>query len=371
MFLQHIKLSGIRNLNSAFLNFSPQFNLFYGKNGSGKTSVLEAIHLLAAGRSFRSSSAHEFVSFGLTSCVLSGKTIQRAKPELNTFHLGVERHLEEGLTLRVNQEKGPSMGEFAQILPIQLINTDAYQLLEGSSRFRRQFIDWTLFHVEHSFFPLWQRYTRALKQRNAALKRVKFEGKPSVSAWDKELADCGEALDSLRSGFLSNFKPILDQVLKDFVQCQTLELVYKRGWSQDLLLEAALNVGFEQDALRGFTQAGAHRADVEFRLGPSHVDSVFSRGQQKLLIAALMIARGQWLLEQTGRCCVYLVDDLGSELDQDSSLWLLSRLKEMGGQVLLTSIEPELVSKFMEEKGEGHEFKMFHVEHGVVREQAF
>ncbi len=403
MILEHIKLSSVRNLCSAAIHFSPKFNIFSGKNGSGKTSILEAIHLLVTGRSFRSSYAEEFITFGHSHCVLSGKSLhpsQSLGSESNetinsnsnngseivlslahnphsgfSLHFGIEKHKSGGMNIHINQQKCPSIAELAKILPTQLINTDTYKLLEGTSLFRRQFLDWGMFHVEHSFFPIWRRYTRALKQRNAALKRVKQQGTASVLAWNHELAGTGEILHEHRKQFLESFAPIFENVLRNFVKVDmNLKLQYLRGWQENLDLLDALANSLERDIIRGYTSAGPHRADLEFLLPQNensynHAESVLSRGQQKLLICALMLARAEWLFQKTGRRGLFLVDDLNSELDNDSSLWLLSRLRDVGGQVLITSIEGAAVSEFLE-KGNDN-FKMFHVEHGNISETQY
>ncbi len=388
MFLQKISISGVRNLNNITLNFSPSFNLIYGKNGSGKTSLLEAIHILGTGRSFRSAFAEEYINFHSPNCIVVGHTLKSISSaplasETGT-HIGLERHKEHGVNLKLNHQKCCSIADFTKELPLQLINTEAYRLLEGSSRLRRQFFDWGLFHVEHSFFPLWQRYGRALKQRNAALKHSALKHSAgrrdsSFLAWNKEIIECGQAIDELRIGFFNSYIPILKQVIREFLHCSDLDLVYKRGWSQKMDLNVALDSSLELDMMRGFTHKGIHRADLEFRLGPSHVDTVFSRGQLKLFISALIIARGLWLFEKTGKKSVFLVDDIHSELDGDSSSWLLKQLHHMGGQVILTTIEPEMTIRALQvvldtqmqniqdiQQDLNQQIKMFHVEHGGV-----
>lgn len=393
MLLKHIKFSGLRNLHSASIQLSPRFNLFFGKNGSGKTSFLEAIHLLATGRSFRCNSTAEFITFNAKSCIVTGES-RREEPNEDCFnegcinegciqdsaqysnhslHLGIERLKEGGLTLKVGQDKCSSLAQFAQVLPLQMINTNTYQLLEGGSIVRRQFIDWGMFHVEHSFYPVWQKYQRALKQRNAALKRFKIEGVSSVLAWNKELCESGEQLSVFRAQLIQKFTPIFQQVLRELGYCEKLQLVFKRGWSEQMSLEEALQAGLEQDLARGFTQYGAHRGDLIFNLVDKGADSafsrdadtVFSRGQQKLLISALMIARGRWFYEQTGRRSLFLIDDLGSELDLESSEWLLHKLQELAGQVVVTMIDHSFVKSFLEKRE--IEYKMFHVEHGLIQ----
>lgn len=367
MFLQSLKLSGVRNLLALSLDFCPAFNIVIGKNGSGKTSFLEAIHLLAQGRSFRSHHAEEFVSFKSSHCVLSGKIKPFFPEESPAISIGLEKHKTGQVGMQVNHQKCQSIAELAKLLPLQLMNTHTYCLLEGASRHRRQFLDWGMFHVEPRFFPVWQRYSRVLKQRNAALKRIKFEGKESVLSWNKELIETGESLNEFREHFLDTFKPLLTEQLGEFLGDKQFRLHYKKGWNEALSLSEALDRHWEQDLLRGYTGCGPHRADLQFLIDESESNTVqaevtLSRGQQKLLICALLIARSQWLFQKTGQKALFLVDDLTSELDSFSSGWFLERLKEIGGQIILTAIDSGFLQNYLKDI----QYKMFHVEQGQM-----
>lgn len=438
MYLQHIKVTGLRNLHSASIQFSPEINIIFGKNGSGKTSLLEAIHLLLTGRSFRSHHAEEFIHFDEQTCVLSGKVIPHfggLEQEAPQVLLGIQKTKERSgrggqsgqnqqssadaesdsksthpstsrsnqkTIIQINQQKCQSLADLARVLPLQLMNTETYHLLEGASRFRRAFLDWAMFHVEHSFFPIWQRYSRALKQRNAALKRLKSEGRgrsrshsegvANVLAWNKELVESGEPLHAFRTGFIEDFGPKFLQVLGDFwgegnarqketdsssglistpvsisASSDPFSIQYHPGWSKEASLETALEESLPQDLARGFTTQGPHRGDLSFLFHESDVETVLSRGQQKLLISSLMLARAEWFVEKTGRQALFLLDDLNSELDADSTLWLLNRLKSLGGQVILSTIDPESIRPLLESlESSAPQYHMFHVEHGRV-----
>jgi DNA replication and repair protein RecF len=365
--LHSLSILGLRNLTETTITLSPRFNLFYGKNGSGKTSLLEAVYLLITGRSFRAPRAEEFINHHISSCTLSGQ-LRNLKDENGQSRIGIMRDRSGGLVMRVDEKTCSTRAELAKILPVQAMNTESYQLLDLPSQKRREFLDWGVFHVEHSFFTLLQRYTRALKQRNAALKRVKQEGEQAVYAWDSELIEIGEAIDHYRKWFLDAFIPFFNTYLHDFLKVERCDMEYIRGWDGKKSLEEALLSARGRDLAFGYTTVGAHRADIKFRLIDTPVETMLSRGQLKLFVSALMLARSAWLLAQTGRHSVFLLDDLHSELDKEASLKLIRGLEHMGGQVWITAIEAEQVKALLGEKGDY--FKMFHVEHGKIRAEA-
>lgn len=366
MQLNSLNIIGLRNLHNTTLNLSSRFNLFYGKNGSGKTSLLEAAYLLITGRSFRASRVEEFISHQASSCIISGQ-VRSLREEGSQKRIGIMRDRSGALVMRVDEKTCVTRAELAKILPVQIMNTESYQLLHLPPQKRREFLDWGVFHVEHSFFALWQRYTRALKQRNAALKRVRQGGEQAVYVWDAELIEVGETIDKQRECFLEDFIPFFNQYLKNFLKIENYVLNYKRGWDAKISLEEAFLNSRNRDLALGYTSVGAHRADIKFFIDETPIESLLSRGQLKLFVSALMLARSAWLLKKTGRHSVFLLDDIHSELDKEASLKLLRGLEHMGGQVWITAIENEQVRDILGDNVES--FKMFHVEHGSIKEE--
>ena len=199
------------------------------------------------------------------------------------------------------------------------------------------------------------------------MKRVRQEGESSVYVWDAELIQMGEAIDEHRKSFLDAYVPFLNRYLQDFLKLDACRLDYKRGWDTKKTLEEALISAGPRDIALGYTTVGTHRADIKFYLDAIPVETMFSRGQLKLFVSALMLARSEWLLAQTGRNSVFFLDDLHSELDGEAGTALLKGLKQMGGQVWITAIEGDCVQKLLSEDKDA--FKMFHVEHGTIREE--
>jgi len=360
MSIRHLNVTALRNLSSVTLSPSPQINILFGANGSGKTSLLEAIHLLGLARSFRSQPLQSLIQHGQAQC--------SAFAELGadgdaSRRLGVSRDRQGELQVRINGENARSLAQLAQELPLQLINPNSFRLLEGAPKQRRQFMDWGVFHVEQSFLSTWQRLQRALRQRNAWLRRAKMAD-PFQAVWDKELCLAGEAIDNYRRSYIAALKPVFEQTLAQLIELDGLVLSYYRGWDKERSLAGVLAASLSRDQQLGATQAGPQRADLRLRLAGNNAADILSRGQQKLVICALHIAQGH-LLTQAGRsACVYLVDDLPSELDEQHRRALCGLLEGLGCQVFITCVEAETLQ---DNWRADTKVALFHVEQGQIR----
>lgn len=363
--INSLSIAGLRNIREARLDGLGARNVFYGVNGSGKTSVLEAVHLLSTTRSFRSRKLDTVIQQGLDRLVVFAEL---SKNEGSAHRLGVERRLDGDRKVRLDGENMRGFGDLAQLLPVQLINAESFQLLEGSPVIRRQLIDWGLFHVKHQgFFQCWKRYNRALKQRNALLKQA---AKPDVLApWDRELADAGTQLHGIRKDFAEVFSQQFNLVYKRLIstlgdtRAAGVSIAYAAGWDTKLSLVERLAAGAEVDRGLGYTRAGPHRADIKIKLDGKPAAEVLSRGQVKTVVCALKIALGALLSENAASKTVYLVDDLPAELDAEHREVLWSMFDALGAQLLVTGISAQ---DFCDLPGET---EMFHVKHGAIERQ--
>ena len=195
MSLQHLEIIGFRNLSQGKLDFSSHFNILYGQNGSGKTSLLEAIHFLSLGRSFRTRHVSRIIQHQQSQFTLYGVL---AKNNM-TIPIGLERNRDNSQRTLINSLPAQSIAELAANLPLQILTPQSYRLFLDGPKTRRQYLDWGVFHVEHSFFFNWQRANRALKQRNALLK--KQPNRKDVAHWDVELIAPANLIDQQRQHY--------------------------------------------------------------------------------------------------------------------------------------------------------------------------
>lgn len=352
MQLNSLNISYLRNLQTINLDFNAQFNIFWGGNGGGKTSLLEAIHVLTTGRSFRAHQPSQMITFGESTCTISG--IVSPREIINTTNpvrMGVERHQAGSIKMRLADQDCHSVALLAKTLPIQLINSDSYDVLEASPQFRRQFLDWAMFHVEHFFYSTWQRFKRVLQQRNAALKAGKSLSADSIQVWDKEFTETGEIIDCQRKAMLGELAPLFSEIVGRLLGFnKTITVQYQPGWNAEYGLAEAIDRYWDRDQAWGYTTFGPQRADLEFMIDGVPAKNILSRGQSKLFICALLIARATLLYKREGKRCVFLIDDLNSELDEEASKLLVGALSDLGGQVLITSIERAPLAKLLRDK---------------------
>ncbi len=354
MTLHLLHIHNLRNLVEAKVELAPQFNLLHGLNGSGKTSFLEAIYYLGLGRSFRTRLNSRIINHQAEHFALFAQINQ----ENQRIPVGLERHANGELRIRIAQENARSLLALTEILPLQLLNTDSRQLLIGGSKIRRQFIDWGVFHVEPSFMTHWQHAQRILKQRNAALKQ--HAARSTVQIWDEELDATAQILDRLRQNYLEQFIPAFNTILTAFLPTIEITLGYKSGWNESLGLKKVLEQSWSRDLQIGYTQTGPQRADLAIRINHIPAQDILSQGQQKLLVYALRLAQGLLLKTQKAKACVYLLDDLPAELDLPNQHKVAHVLRNMAAQVFITGVASEALKEFQDFP----DSTMFHVKHG-------
>ncbi len=360
MSLSRLVIHSLRNLNAVDIRPSPRINLIHGQNGTGKTTVLEAINILATGRSFRSHKLKPLIQYGKESFTVFGR-IHDSKRE---FPVGVTRDNQGASQIKVDGSQVSSASALAEHLPVQVIDAHTFQLLEGSPKVRRQFIDWLVFHVEPGFLPAWKDLQRCLKHRNSLLRRGRI--RPDVLApWDQELVQLAATVDRLRQRNLERFFEVFRELVSEFVSVEGLGISYYRGWDKDCEYADLLEANVARDEQRGFTQSGPHRADLRITVNGQNAAELLSRGQQKLLVCALRIAQGIAYRNSTGRTTVYLLDDLPAELDKHHRELLARWLESMQCQVFVTGVEREVLLNSWDQYPDIDK-SLFHVEHGRV-----
>jgi DNA replication and repair protein RecF len=333
MSLRRVQVTDFRCLHSAVLDLDPRFTLISGPNGSGKTSVLEAIYVLGRGRSFRTRRLEHLIRQGASHFVVFGEVDAGDR----RIPVGVEGSA-SGIRARIAGVAAGSLAELALALPVQIIDPEVHGLIEDGPNRRRRFVDWGVFHGKQSFVGDWQRYRQALKQRNAALK----SGQPAaaVSAWDRDLLQYGELLTSARLDYVAQLSPHAEAIGRNLLGMD-LALGYRPGWPKDISFAESLHHSRSHDQASGVTQVGPHRADLSIRLNGLPVKDRISRGQQKLLAAALLIAQLKLFPESAAVQPSLLLDDPAAELDDDRLSGLIREVASHSVQLVVTTLHSE------------------------------
>lgn len=349
MSLAELALEDVRCLRRAELQLHPGQNLIWGDNASGKTTLLEAIFLLGRGRSFRTRNSERLIRHGEARLRVIGKT-DDAIPQT----IGVEVSRQGGTTARLRGASVHSLAELSRAFAVQVIEPGAHKLVEEGAQRRRRWMDWAVFHVEPSFMDVWSRYGRALKQRNSALRSAPDQ----AALWDAELVRQGESMSALRYEFVAGLQPYWSALIRELTGLD-VELSYFRGWAADVSLEEALQASRDRDLARGVTHAGPHRADVVVRLERGLARETLSRGQQKLVAAAMTLSQLALIRDRTGTLPTLLLDDPAAELDRERLGRFVAQVTQLQCQLVVTSLSGE-ASLF------GSPDRVFHVEHGTV-----
>jgi DNA replication and repair protein RecF len=329
MTLQRLQVSDFRCLHSAQLEFDPKFTLISGPNASGKTSLLESIYVLGRGRSFRTRRLDNLIRLGANRFVIYGE----AGAERRTG-LGIEGSA-LGMRAKMGGDRVASLAELAAVLPVQIIDPEVHRLIEEGPSRRRRFLDWGVFHVEHSFVERWQQYQQVLKQRNAALKAR--QPAAAVSAWDIDLVRLGVSIHEARALYVDQLAPVAGDIAKRLLGLQ-LSMSYRPGWSRDLSLGEALRASWIHDQDAGVTQVGPQRAEITFRLDGAPVKDRISRGQQKLLASSLLMAQLSLFPNDAQIRPTLLLDDPAAELDSERLLGLIREVTMQSVQLVVTSL---------------------------------
>ena len=358
-----------RNLQTDEIKFHTHLNFIVGSNASGKTSLLEAIYYLSTGKSFRSRrirnivnrdiNAKEFILFGR----LTNSTDSAIETHpLTTETVGIRKTILSKTDIKLNGTLINSASTLAAISPVVIIDPNSFELLSGSPKIRRKFLDWGVFHVEHNFSKCSNEYNNCLKQRNTLLRTAKIDTL-QLNIWDQKLSALATEIDSSRKSYTELLSVNFKTIIKSFKIGNDINIQYVKGWDKNQSMKEALAKYYNKDLESKFTQVGPHRADLKVTIKGRLVEDVLSRGQQKLLVLALYIAQIQTLVECVNKRTVVLIDDISAELDHENLQLIFDRLVALKTQVICTALDKTIVQKALPND---EIYKMFHVEHGKI-----
>lgn len=331
-------------------------NLILGPNASGKTSLLEAISLLATGRSFRSSRIETVIRDGQRDVMVAG--LLDAPGTARETTVGISKGPSR-TRARIAGRSVHTQSDLARLMPVQMIHPDSHGMLTGGPSERRAFVDWGLFHSHEGYADLLRGYRRVLSQRNDGLRHGLADA--LLKPWEIELDRLAVLIDEARSRYLASLLVELESIKAILPEVQDLEWSYRRGWREGEELSNLLEHGRDREREIGHTLLGPHRADIAFRKSGVSVSTHASRGQQKSVVVGLRLLQVAALFRATGQRAMVLIDDLPSELDVKRRQAIGQLLAQMKTQVFVTAIDID-----PRDLGRWDEFALFHVKQGAL-----
>ena len=343
--ISRVYLENFRLFQKKDLILSEDKNFIQGLNGSGKTSVLESIETLINGRSFRTSQSKDCINHNSDSFNISlkgsyiGKEIALKGTNTVNGRLSFSRKLNDRAV-----KKG-------SLFFLQTVLAKNLRMIEGEPDLRRDHLNNLMFHVKPSSYKSYISYTKALKQRNKALRNKLSNSE--ISIWSEQLATIGVSLSKYQYEFFNSFRSVLLEQLNLLEEDKKLnflassEVKFFKGWERSKSFKSSLDESIEKDIALGFTSVGPHRMDYEFYIKEKKAAAILSRGQLKILILLIFLINNNLITSFVESETVLLIDDLGSELDTENLELILTQISKAPNQIILTGIQGEGLEKIV------------------------
>ena len=341
MFLKRISVLNYKNFSEATFEFDDKINCFVGKNGIGKTNILDAIYHLANGKSYFNPLAVQNIKHGEEFFVIDGEF------EINSRMEQIVCSLKKGQkkTLKRNSKPYEKFSDHIGFIPLVIISPADRDLIVEGSETRRKFIDSVISQLDNSYLQKLIQYQKIISQRNALLKYFAlnhvFE-KDTLSIYNEQLISFGQTIFEKRKTFLTDFTPIFNKYHQEITNsAETVQLVYQSDlFEKDTftLLEENLN----KDRALQYTSVGVHKDDLSFEIDHYPIKKFGSQGQQKSFLIALKLAQFDFVKKRSGEKPILLFDDIFDKLDE----FRVSKIIEMVnneefGQLFISDTHPE------------------------------
>ncbi|MER2494259.1 DNA replication/repair protein RecF [Catenovulum sediminis] len=366
MYISKLAIHQVRNISSMEIKPHPYCNIIVGENGSGKSSILEAIHVLGFGRSFRKSKIAELIQFGCSELtVFATADIETSIDLIESSRFGIRKSKTGESEIRIQGNKARRLSQLSSQFPIISFTSDSLDLIDAGPSIRRRFIDWLVFHVKRDIevAAIYRDFDKVLEQRNEALKKGKRQ---EIRVWDPKLIELNYQIAQMRSEIIeqlnSEMQGYYPKIESKFSEVKS-QLQYKQGWNSDLDYALLLDNNLDMDIRRKSTSAGSHRDDIYFTLDEKPVKNILSRGESKRFVLALLLSAERLIDKANDKNCIWIFDDIAAELDLESLKRTFSVSHDLKNQMFFTCIEKDLplIQQVID-----YEHAVFHVKHGQL-----
>lgn len=364
MFLKSLHLLNFKNLHETEIEFSAGVNGFVGKNGSGKTNLLDAVYFQSMCKSYLNAADRQNVRFDEPFFSLNGNWFKDEKE----FAVNIAFKVGAKKAVRINKKEYERLSDHVGKFPVVFISPYDGDLIAEGSEMRRKWMDGILSQIDKEYLQQIQYYAKVLEQRNALLKNM-FEhrlfDRDSIEVWDIQLVQYGTLIHQKRKLFLEEFITVFNRFYNEIgLQEEHVNIEYRsqlnEGDFTDLLKDSE-----RKDAVTQYTNVGIHKDDLLFTIKNHPVKKFGSQGQQKSFLIALRIAQYDWLKQHSGQKPILLLDDIFDKLDNERVAKLLELVTtDYFGQVLVTDTDPRRMQELFDSLNV--EKKLFRVENGEV-----
>ncbi len=365
MYIEDISIVNFKNLREVNVEFSPKLNCFIGKNGSGKTNMLDAVYYLSFCKSFSNSIDLLNVNHEENYFMLNGN--YKRMDAIENISCGLKRGQKK--QFKRNSKVYKKLLEHIGLLPLVMITPSDVDLISGGSDERRKFIDGVISQYNQHYLNDLVSYNRALSQRNNLLKQFATEhyfDRDLLEIWDLQLIEFGSKIHEHRKEFVEKLIPVFQRYYSFISQDNEKVSLVHQSALYDESLELLLKNALQKDRTLQFTTQGIHKDDLVFYIGDYPIKKLGSQGQMKTYLVALKLAQFDFVKEISGLKPILLLDDIFDKLDEFRVEQIVKVVAgEQFGQIFITDTNRSHLDAIIKKMDAG--FFIFNVESGIVK----
>lgn len=361
MILNKLSIVNFKNIQAASLEFSPKINCFIGRNGMGKTNLLDAIYYLSFCKSATNQTDSLVVSHGQPYCVLEGDYTDEDGAEEKIycgFRQGQKKHFKR------NGKEYRRLSQHIGLIPLILVSPQDIALIDGTGEERRRFMDIAIAQYDNEYMVALNSYNKALVQRNSLLRKDEEPDPELLSILEEQMGESGTVVYQKRALFAEQLKPLANEVYRHITSGkEQVDLNYVSHCQRGQLLDV-IRRDRAKDRIVGYSLHGIHRDDIEMTLNGYPIKKEGSQGQAKTLALALRLAQFQLLEQLKHRTTpLLLLDDIFDKLDADRVEQIIDLVGgNKFGQIFVTDTNRDHLDKILERVNQPH--TLFYVDHG-------
>lgn len=337
MYIKNLSLTNFRNYKNQTIEFCPKTNIIYGKNGQGKTNIIEGIYFFSNGKSFRCIKEKEVIKFNEEWAKIDADFVKEDYESNATIFLADKK------SIKLNGAQIERLSEIVGEYNIVIFTPDYLNLVKEGPGIRRQFLDSFISQIKPSYFKNLIIYYKVLKQRNNLLKQKNKKMLSTLDVWDEKLASVGAKISKMRNEAIKKINETVNLITEDNNMTEKIELVYEPSIKGDFESEynffEQLKMTRERDLEKGITLTGPHRDDFDIFMNGINIKKFGSQGQMRSCVLKLKLSECEIIEEKTLQSPILLLDDIMSELDEERRKFFLNNIKNK--QVIITCTDKE------------------------------